>query len=82
MKKLLLLLIVLAGISGCSMKEDDTINFQVEFIPVERIEFPEYMESGHAYKLKVFYKRPNDCYYFDGFYVEKGQRAELLAIQT
>lgn len=81
MKKLLLLLIVFMGISSCSF-EEDTLNFQVEFIPVESIEFPEYMEAGHTYQLKVFYKRPSDCYYFDGFYTEKGQSSEVLAVQT
>ncbi len=81
MKKLLLLLIVLTGISSCTFK-DDTLNFQVEFIPIESIEFPENMESGQTYQLKIFYKRPNDCYYFDGFYTEKGQSSEVLAVQT
>ncbi|AXG73735.1 hypothetical protein DVK85_05600 [Flavobacterium arcticum] len=69
------------GVSSCSFK-DDTLNFQVEFIPVESIEFPEYMQAGETYELKVYYKKPNDCYYFDGFYTEKGESSEVLAVQT
>ncbi|NDI98591.1 hypothetical protein GWA97_05850 [Flavobacterium sp. LaA7.5] len=81
MKKLLLLLIVLTGISSCSFDEDN-LDFQVEFIPIERIDFPEHLESGQTYQIKVYYRRPSDCYYFDGFYTEKGQTSEVLAVQT
>ena len=82
MKKLLLLLVLMAGISSCSFDEDDTVDFQVEFLPIERMEFPQFIESGHTYQIKTYYRRPNDCHFFNGFYTEKGQSSLTVAVQT
>ena len=76
-----MLLIFAAGISSCDFKED-TLDFQVEFLPIESVEFPEYMEGGQTYQIKVYYRRPNDCHYYDGIYVEQGDSSQVLAVQT
>lgn len=81
MKKLLLAIILVAGLASCSMDED-TPRFDVAFVPIESITFPEQMQPGQTYELEVFYKRPNDCHYFDGFYTEAEGNSQLLAVQT
>ena len=30
----------------------------------------------------MYYKRPNDCHYYDGFYTETDDGAQILAVQT
>ncbi|MBF00454.1 lipoprotein [Flavobacterium coralii] len=81
MKKLLLLLVLVAGLSACSL-EEDTPQFEVAFLPVESLELPESMVPGHTYPIKIYYKRPDDCHYFDGFYTEKANDSEILAVQA
>jgi hypothetical protein len=81
MKKLLLLLIIVAGLNACSV-DDRTAEFEVAFLPVESMELPESMVPGHSYPIKIYYKRPDDCHYFDGFYTEKSGQSEILAVQT
>ncbi|QYJ69106.1 hypothetical protein [Flavobacterium litorale] len=81
MKKIVVVLLVIMGISGCSF-EENTAEFQVEFVPIESIEFPEYMASGTTYDLKIFYRKPTNCHYFDGIYTETTQTSSLLAVQT
>ncbi len=78
----MLLLLLVVGISACSPEGDRRLSFQVEFLPVESIEMPEYMSSGQTYQLKVYYKRPHDCHYYDGFYTETDNQSQILAVQT
>lgn len=82
MKRLLLILLVATVFSGCSLNDDDYLEFQVEFLPIERVEFPEEIQANQINKIKIYYRRPNDCYYYDGIYVEKDESSQTLAIQT
>ena len=81
MKKLVLLFAALFLITSCSM-DDNTPTFHVEFIPVESVEMPEYFSPGGTYLIKVKYKRPTDCHFFDGFYYEESGLALKVAVQT
>lgn len=81
MKKLVLFFTALLLISSCSM-DDNTPTFHVEFIPVESVEMPEYFAVGGTYQIKVKYKRPTDCHFFDGFYYEENGLALKVAVQT
>ena len=81
MKRLLLILLVVTAFSGCSLKDDDYLEFQVEFLPIERVEFPDEIYTNQVNKIKIYYRRPNDCYYYDGVYVEKDETSQTLAIQ-
>ncbi|MEL1245977.1 hypothetical protein AAEO56_17015 [Flavobacterium sp. DGU11] len=82
MKKLLVLLAVI-GIAVACTDEPDTLKFHVAFVPVISVEMPEEMIFGQTYEIKVKYKRPNDCHYFDGFYHDPNNTsAEIIAVQT
>lgn len=81
MKKLVLFFVTLLLITSCSM-DDSTPTFHVEFIPAESIEMPEYFSLGQTYQIKVRYKRPTDCHFFDGFYYEENGQALRVAVQT
>lgn len=81
MKKLLLFAAMLIIAGACSY-DDNTAKFEVEFLPIESIAMPESMEPGHYYDITVYYKRPDDCHYFDGFYTEKDSQSEILAVQA
>jgi len=81
MKKLLLLLAVVVVLVSCSL-EEDKLKFHVEFLPVVPVELPEVMHRGQTYTIKVNYSRPNDCYYFDGFYHEMDGLKHVFAVQA
>lgn len=81
MKKLVLLFAALFLITSCSM-DDNTPTFHVEFIPVESVEVPDYFAAGNTYQIKVRYKRPTDCHFYDGFYYEESGGALIVAVQT
>lgn len=81
MKKLLLVFAVLVLAASCSLEEDN-LKFHVEFLPVDSVEIPESFRAGETYQIKVHYKRPNDCYYFDGFYYEAHGSVRVVAPQS
>src|SRR5690606_24419517 len=81
MKRLVLFFAALFVLASCST-EDDTPRFNVEFIPVDSVDMPDYFAMGSTYQIKVNYKRPNDCYFFNGFYYEEDGDALLVAVQT
>jgi hypothetical protein len=84
MKKLLLLFITLSlfTFSSCSLNDDDRLQFHMEFVPVTAVEMPEYFERGGTYTIDVYYTRPNDCHYFEGFAYEANGNARTVAVQT
>lgn len=82
MKKLLMLLGVIALAIACVPEDDDNLKFHVEFVPVESVEVPEFMTPGQNYQIKVNFRRPNDCHYFDGFYYEAQGSVRVVAVQT
>lgn len=81
MKKLILFIATIFVVSSCSM-DDDTPQFHVEFVPIEYVEMPASFTIGNSYQIKVWYKRPSDCHFFDGFYYEEDGSTLTVAAQT
>ena len=63
MKKILLLLTVLFMLTSCSIEPDKGVDFDLVFIAADSIDAPAYVTPGHTYPIKMYYKRPTDCYY-------------------
>lgn len=82
MKKIFLLLCVIALAVGCAIDDGPDQQFHVEFVPVESVDLPESMAPGHNYEITVHFRRPNDCYYFDGFYYEANDHVRTVAVQA
>jgi hypothetical protein len=83
MKKLFLLLIALIFITSCSLDDDNNkLKFHFEFVPVVSVDVPQTMTPGQTYTIKVWYNKPNDCHYFDGFYYEPAGNVRTVAVQT
>ena len=81
MKKLILFFVTVFVVASCSL-EDDSPKFHVEFVPIVNVHMPEAFYRGETYEIQVEYKRPSDCYFFDGFYYEEQTGALLVAVQT
>lgn len=82
MKKLFLLLVTLLFITACSIDEGEKVNFHVEYVPIETVEMPEAFAPGQTYQIKVKYRNPTDCHYYDGIYYEKNGTVYTMAVQT
>jgi len=82
MKKILLLLTTLFLLNACSLDEDPKQDFFVEFLPMEIVHTPEYVSLGKPCEIKIKYQKPNGCYLFERFHIEKDGDAYLVAVQT
>lgn len=82
MKKLLLLFTAIWLAFSCSPEDDNTVNFRMEFVPVESVDLPQYMTPGQTYQIKVNFRLPTDCHYFDGFFYEAEGTMRTVAVQT
>ena len=82
MKKLLLIFALVIIGSSCSMEGPDTVRFHMEFVPVESVEMPLHFTMGGSHEIRIKYRRPNACHYFDGFYYEVDGDIIIVAPQT
>lgn len=83
MKKLLLLCISLFIIASCSVDDDsNTVQFHMDFMGVQDVEIADYFERGQEYEVKVFYIKPTDCHYFQGFYYYPDGYTHTIAPQA
>lgn len=83
MKKLLLLLLVVLGLSACS--PDDNSNqpkVYYELIPIDRCQMPYRMTSGETYDLDMFFQMPTTCHVYKGIYFEGEGNVKTVAIQA
>lgn len=83
MKKCLLLFAVLFTLASCSLEGDEErADFNMVFIAADSIAAPEYVVPGNTYPIKLYYKRPNNCYYVNGVYTEANGYTLTLAVQS
>lgn len=86
MKKLIsilfLAIIAVTAFSSCELGDDDNVNYHFELIPTESAVFPESFVLGQTYTIKVYYKRPTSCHFFEGFYYERDSNVRTIAVQT
>ncbi len=81
MKKIIAILIIVFTLNSCNVNDDQT-NYRYEVLPVESFTVPTSFTLGETYEIKVKYKRPTDCYFFEGFYYEKDLNIRTIGVQT
>ena len=82
MKKILFLALVagLTVFNSCSV-DDNTADFQFEFIPIETVEMPEEFNFGDTHTISVTYKRPSTCHSFSNFqYIQETGNVRTVAV--
>ena len=82
MKKLFLLLFASILLFSCMKDEQDDPEFHMEFVPILNVAMPQSVTRGHTYEIEVTFKRPNDCYYFNGFTKEYSGQLVTVGAQT
>jgi len=79
MKKIALLFIAMFALGACSLG-DDGPKYTLEVLPVESYVLPESFGFGETYPITIRYKRPTNCYAFEGFYYEKNGNDRIVGI--
>ncbi|MFC6097467.1 hypothetical protein ACFPVY_12500 [Flavobacterium qiangtangense] len=85
MKKFVTLFILfiafLFTFSSCDVSDDTTSNYQFQLVAIDSVEVPQYFVLGETKQIKVYYKRPSTCHFYDGFYYEKNANIRTVAVQ-
>lgn len=80
MKKIVLFLVLITSIIGCSFDDNDTYTYHI--LPVESYILPESFTLGETYEIKLKYQKPNPCHVFRGIYFLKDSNIRTIAVQT
>ncbi|OYU80946.1 MAG: hypothetical protein CFE23_06865 [Flavobacterium sp. BFFFF1] len=81
MKRLALLLLAIFALNSCS-PSDDGPEFHYEVLPVESYTLPASFDMNQNYEIKVKYKKPSNCHYYQGIYYEKDGQTRTIGVQT
>ncbi|RYD85663.1 MAG: hypothetical protein EOP54_31125 [Sphingobacteriales bacterium] len=81
MKKILVLLTALFIMVSCSL-DNDAKPFDLEFLPILSVDTPEVVVPGQSYNFTVYYRRPNDCYFANGFDYKADGAIRTVALQA
>ena len=82
MKKLILFILFLTTLTGCSIDNDNQDSYSFEVLPIESYTLPEKFILGNTYEIKLKYRRPTECHLFQGIYYDKNLNVRTIGIQT
>jgi hypothetical protein len=74
MKKIISLFSIMLLLYSCS--PDTGTNYQLEVLPVARVEIPTEFVLGNTYQIKMFYNVPSSCHHYNNIYYRKGTGSE------
>ena len=84
-KSLIAFLCFIAGILlvvSCSADDSPKVNFHLTYLATEGVSVPDHMERGETYTISVYYKKPDDCHYFNGMYSTVNQSVYTMAVEA
>ncbi|MFI8377851.1 hypothetical protein [Leeuwenhoekiella sp. NPDC079379] len=79
MKKVFLLLALLALVVSCSL-DDDGRNVSYEFVPITDYELPDSLVLGQKYQFPIKYVSPTDCNAFYGFEYDRKDSTRFVFV--
>jgi len=81
MKKLVLLVLAVFVLNSCTL-DDDGPNYYLEILPVATYVVPDSLDYNTPTEIKLTYKRPSECHFYQGIYYEKKDDTRTIGIQT
>ncbi|WP_242092335.1 hypothetical protein [Aestuariivivens sediminicola] len=78
MKNIFVFSLILSLLVSCSIG-DDSVNYDLEILPVESVDIPDEFEFGQTYPITVYYYRPTTCHAFRNFYYERDDNVRTVA---
>lgn len=82
MKKLLSLLFLTFVISACSVGDDSQPQTGYALLAIESVDIAPTYPVDVASQIMITYRRPTDCFIFDGFYVQSEGYSHIIAVQA
>ena len=82
MKKIVLLLLFIAALTGCSLDNENQNTYDYHVLPVDSYTLPESFTLGNTYEIKLKYQKPTACHIYQGIYYDKNLNVRTIAIQT
>ena len=82
MKKIVLLLLFIAALTGCSLDNENQNTYDYHVLPVDSYNLPESFTLGNTYEIKLKYQKPTACHIYQGIYYDKNLNVRTIAIQT
>ena len=85
MKKLVISFILVTAalftFASCDVGEDTNSDYNFKLVAIDSVDVPDHFILGETKPLKLYYKRPSTCHFFNGFYYEKNLNTRTVAIQ-
>lgn len=82
MKKLVLFILFVTTLTGCTIDNDNQDSYSFEVSPIDSYTLPEKFILGNTYEIKLKYTRPTECHFFQGIYYDKNMNIRTIWIQT
>ena len=80
MKKLFFSCLILLSFWSCSLEDDDYVNYNFEFIPIQEVDIPSSFILGETYQIKLYYNRPSSCHVFHDLYYHSDGPERTIAV--
>tara|TARA_B110000503_G_scaffold138819_1_gene225757 strand:+ start:633 stop:1034 length:402 start_codon:yes stop_codon:yes gene_type:complete len=80
MKKILLVVFTSIVLLSCS--DNDVIDFEYTFVPIDEVTAPVSFTFGETDTLKLKYTLPNSCYHFNDVYYQYRDSTRIVAISA
>ena len=81
MKRLFYICIAILTFWSCSLDDDNNgIEYNFEFIPIEDVVIPEEFILDETYQIDLTYFRPTTCHSFHDFYYVPDQEERTVAV--
>jgi hypothetical protein len=80
-KKFFVLLAVCCLVASCSMDENGQ-EFDLEFLPVISVDAPQTVTPGQTSNFRLYFRRPTDCYFVNGFDYSAQGNIRYVAVQA
>jgi len=82
MKKFLSLIFLTLVISACSVGDDSLPTIRYSLLAIESVEIADIYPVNETSEIMITYKRPTDCYIFDGFYIQSEAFTNIIAVKS
>ena len=81
MKRLLLVLALAFAVNSCSVGEESNIT-SFALLAIDSVELADSYPLNETTEIMVKYRRPTDCFIFDGFYIQPDGYTFTVSVQA
>ena len=74
--------ISLITLVSCSSDSSPKVNFHLSYLVADSVDVPQIMIRGQKYPITIYYKRPDNCHYFNGIYRNDAGDVITIAIEA